>query len=154
MKKTLALLSTTLLLVGCAVYEPTVKPDYSIRVMPKPNGGMTAIAPTCASWSLANKNPYDNQPDPNFGCASARNLAMIVERPEDLIKGRDSGNSHGVMAVGAMRRYYNNQTRGLLDTDTAPDMSVAATTAPSAASSLTGDVTGGGAPAAAAPPAP
>lgn len=145
MHKILSLsLASLLLLAGCEspqIYPPTPKPDLTIHVVPTPNG-MTAVPPTCPSWASATIDPYDNQPLPQFGCATARNLAMMVERPEDLVHGRDSGNSSGVMAVGSMRRYYNNQTRGLIYPSSAPDTAVDATTAPSAASPMTGDATG------------
>jgi len=123
--------------------------------MPTPDG-MVAIPPGCPNWTTATTDPYDNQPLPQFGCANARNLAIMVDRPEDLVRGRDMGDSSGVLTVGAMRRYYNNQTRGLLDLDTSPDMSSAITTSPTPTSSMTGEAAGGSsspaAPAAAAAP--
>lgn len=127
------------------IYPPTPKPDYTIKVVPTANG-LAAIPPGCPSWSTATADPYDNQPLPQFGCANARNLAMMIEEPKDLVHGRDAGNSSsGVLTVGAMRRYYNNQTRGLIDTDTAADTSVAVTTSSTAASPMSGDnITGGG----------
>jgi len=155
MDKRFILLSLALFsIAGCsdALYPPTVKPDYTIHVIPT-DKGMTAIPPACPTWAEAATDPYDNQPIPQFGCANARNLAIMTDRPSDLIKGRDGGDSSGVMAVGAMRRYYNNQTRGLLDTDTSPDTAAAITTAPTPSSAMTGDVTGSAAPSAAAPAA-
>ncbi len=153
MRKIFALLPVALLALAACGYAPTPTPDYTIRVMPTPNG-MVAIPPSCPSWNSATTDPYDNQPVPQFGCANARNLALMVDRPEDLVKGRDMGDSSGVLAVGAIRRYQNNQTRGLLDLDTSPDMSAAVTTAPSATSSMTGDATGSSAAAPAAAAAP
>ena len=129
-------------LVACdTLFQPTPTPDYRIHVR-SGSQGMTAIAPECPAWSGQEASAFDNQPIPQFGCASARNLAMMVDRPDDLIRGRDFGDSSGVMANGAMRRYYNNQTRGLLDLSSSPDLSVAVTTATTATSSLTGDATG------------
>jgi type IV pilus biogenesis protein CpaD/CtpE len=145
MRKTLILISTGfLMLTGCdSLYPPTPKPDNTIKVT-QTSKGAVATPPTCLPWSSATTDPYDNQPFPQFGCANARNLALMVDQPSDLVHGRDMGPASGVMAVGAMRRYYSNQTRGLVDTDTSADTSVAITTAPTAASPLTGDVTGGG----------
>lgn len=126
-------------LVACdTLFPPTPTPDYTIHVTQTPAGPF-AIAPKCLDMTSATANPYDNQPLPQFGCANARNLAMMVERPNDLVQGRDFGDGSGVLAVGAMRRYYNNQTRGLIDLQSSPDLSVAATTAPTASSSMTGD---------------
>ena len=72
----------------------------------------------------------------------ARNLALQVERPADLVEGRELGPQRGVTAVGAIRRYDNNQTRGLIDPENGADSVAAATTAVTAQSTLTGDVTG------------
>jgi hypothetical protein len=133
-------------------YGGTPKPDYAIRVMQTPNGAV-AIPPTCPSWATETSDPFDNQPIPQFGCSNARNLALMVEQPDDLVKGRPLGPARASTTVGAIRRYDNNQTRGLLDPDTSPDMAAAITTSPAAASSMTGDAasSSSGAPAAAAP---
>jgi len=128
-------------LTGCDPYQPTMRPDYTIAVVPSAQSSV-AIAPTCPSWATQNADPYDNQPLPQFGCASARNLADMVENPDDLVMGRSLAESRGVTHVGAVRRYDNNQTRGLVWTGT-EDNQVANTTAPVAASPMTGDVTGG-----------
>jgi hypothetical protein len=122
-------------LAGCG--ESTPKPDYTIRVMPT-DKGMVAMPPDCPSWVTDVQNPFDNQPMPQFGCATARNLALMTERPEDLVSGRDLGDTRGVPMVGAIRRYDNNQTRGLIWTATDPSQA-ATTTAPAASSTLTGD---------------
>jgi len=140
-------LASVFLLTACEtpqIYSPTQRPDYSIRVAPDAQGKMTAIAPGCPSWASSTTNPYDNQPLPQHGCATARNLAMMIEKPEDLVHGRPLDDSSGVMAVGAMRRYYNNQTRGLIYPSGTPDTIADTTTAPTGNSSLTGDATGGG----------
>ena len=140
---TLALLTLTTLTACESLYPPTPKPDHTIRVMPTENG-LVAVPPDCLNWSKDTMNPYDNQVLPQFGCANARNLAMMVEKPEDLLKGRDGGKAIGVTTVGAMHRYYNNQTRGLIWTSETDPNSVATTTAPSAASPLTGEIVSGG----------
>ena len=149
--KILSLLTLSLglmTLTACAdPYAPTMKPDYAIRVMTTPNGAV-AVPPQCPSWATAVTDPYDNQLTPQMGCASARNLAMSVENPNDLIRGRELGPERGVGAVGSIRRYDAGQTRGLIDPNTAADSSIAATTSSAPASGISGDVTGG-APAAA-----
>jgi hypothetical protein len=126
-----------LLLAGC---DGTPKPDYTIHVVPSEQG-MVAVPPTCPSWVTDIQDPFDHQPYPQFGCSTAQDLAMMVERPEDLVAGRNLGDTRGVPMVGAIRRYDNNQTRGLIWTSSDPNQT-ATTTAPTASSSLTGDVTG------------
>ena len=122
-------------------YAPTLRPDYTIRVMPTAQG-MVAAPPPCPSWATETTDPFDNQPMPQFGCANARNLADMVENPNDLVTGRPMGDARGVTAVGSIRRYDNDQTRGLIWTGTESNQT-ATTTASTSSSSLTGDVTGG-----------
>jgi hypothetical protein len=128
-------------LAACQVYEPTPKPDYTIGVMPTASG-MVAIPPTCPSWSGNVTDPYDNQPVPQFGCATARNLALMADNPQDVATGRSLDDTRGVAMVGAIRRYDNNQTRGLIYTSSSVDSAVDITTAPVTSSTMTGDVTG------------
>ena len=123
-------------LSGCAAPTPT--PDYTINVAPARDGRLVAVPPACPRWSDNDLNFIDNQPMPQFGCANARNLAIMVDEPGDLLQGRDLGPAMGVNTVGATERYYSNQTRGLLD-PAANSSTMAATTAPSAASPLTGE---------------
>ena len=121
-------------------YNPTLRPDYVIRVTPTAQGSI-ATPPPCPSWATEIADPFDNQPAPQFGCANARNLASMIEEPNDLLQGRNLGDSRGVAEVGAVRRYDNNQTRGLIWTGTESNQA-ATTTSSTSSSSLTGDVTG------------
>jgi len=140
-KQRLALIAFGFALTACDPYASTMRPDYVIHVTPTALGSV-ATPPACPSWATDNSDPFDNQPFPQYGCASARNLAAMVENPDDLVQGRNLANARGVTAVGAIRRYDNNQPRGLL-TPAAEVSQTAATTAPTATSSMTGDVTGG-----------
>lgn len=126
-------------LAGCAeLYPPTANPDYTIKVSPATNG-YTAAGPNCPGYVQNTVNPFDNAPMPQFGCATARNLAGMVENPGDLLKGEEMGPARGVTTAGAMVRYENNQTRGLIYPASQVDTSVDVTTAPSAASTMTGN---------------
>ncbi|MGE3622714.1 MAG: CpaD family pilus assembly lipoprotein [Bdellovibrionales bacterium] len=98
-----------------------------------------ALPPACPRWSDNNVHFFDNQPLPQFGCADARNLAMMVEKPEDLLRGRDMGPASGVLTSGSIMRYNNNQTRGLIWFTPTPQNSVDATSAPTATSAMTGE---------------
>jgi pilus assembly protein CpaD len=118
----------------------TPTPDYTIRVIPASDGQTAqAIPPTCPRWSDNAANYEDGQPLPQFGCADARNLAIMVDNPEDLLQGREPGPASGVLAAGSIIRYNNNQTRGLLDTSQQSDTTAASTTAPVSNSSMTGE---------------
>ncbi len=124
-------------------YESTLRPDYVIRVTPtEQHGKSVATPPACPSWNTDVTDPFDSQPLPQFGCAHARNLASMVENPNDLVEGRPLANARGVTSVGAVRRYDNNQPRGLITPDSETSQQ-AVTTAPTATSPMTGDVTGG-----------
>lgn len=129
----LAMIATT----SCVELPPTPKPDYKIHVKAE-DGKTTAIPPACASWNTDITDPFDNQPLPQFGCATARNLAMMVERPDDLVNGRPAGAPDAVTSLGAVIRYHNNQTRGLLWTGSDPN-TIATTTSSTPASSMTGE---------------
>lgn len=127
-------------LLGLGACSVSPAPDYTIQVIPATDGqAAQAIPPTCPRWSDNDLNFFDNQPLPQFGCADARNLAMMVERPQDLLQGRDPGPARGVTTSGTILRYDNNQTRGLIDLQQQPDTTPAATTAPVANSKLTGE---------------
>lgn len=142
-----------LLLAGCEdPYQHTLNPDYTIHVVSTPKGDV-AIPPACPSWATDVTDPFDNQITPQIGCAQARNLALSVEQPADLVRGRDLGPQRGVTAIGSIRRYDNDQTRGLIDPQTQADSALATTTSSTGNSTMTGDVTGGGSSSSASPAA-
>ncbi len=132
------LLAGLLGLSGC--WQGTAAPDYTIEVQKTANGSV-AIPPKCLDYRTESPNNLDNQPDPQFGCATQRNLAMMIEKPEDLLHGRPLGPASGVLANGSILRYNANQTRGLIMTGQDSSV-VAVTTSSSATSALSGDVTG------------
>jgi pilus assembly protein CpaD len=128
-------------LLGIAACGPTTPaPDYTIRVIPA-TGTQAAqtIPPACPKWSDNDLNFFDNQPLPQFGCADARNLALMVDNPEDLLQGRNPGPANGVTTAGTIIRYNNNQARGLIDLGSQADTTAAATTAPTSNSKMTGE---------------
>ena len=125
-------------LTACATgLSPTPTPDYTIRVLSS-QSGTVAVPPNCPSWVTEQSNPYDQQPLPQFGCASARNLALMAETPDDLVKGREMGPVSGTKVMGAMRRYNNDQTRGLVWTGSDSNQ-IATTTSSIAASPISGE---------------
>ena len=133
-------LAMGLLAALTACGTPTPNPDYSIKVVPNAEGtGYAAIPPNCPRWADNDINFFDNQPLPQFGCADARNMALMAERPQDMLEGRNESPASGVTAAGAVMRYENNQTRGLIYPSGQLTDSVDATTAPAAASGMTGE---------------
>ncbi len=145
MKKIIpSLIFSCAMLASCSdPYAPTPRPDYVIQVKPTKTG-LVAVPPPCANWQTDIADPFDNQPMPQFGCAHARNLALMIENPSDLIKGRELGPSNGVTATGSMLRYTHDQTRGLIWTGDDPNK-IGTTTSSAAASGISGEIGGGSA---------
>lgn len=57
---------------------------------------------------------YANRPIPNFGCATTRNLALMVTDPRDLVAGRPVGDADGSVMAAGVRRYLQGRTKPLL----------------------------------------
>jgi len=111
----LLVLLSVLGLTACdGLFPPTATPGYTIKVMATPDG-VVAEPPTCLGWTDYQANPFEGQPLPQFGCANARNLAIMVEQPNDLIEGRDSGPGVATTSATAMERYNTNQTTPLIN---------------------------------------
>lgn len=65
-----------------------------------------AVVADCPDWSKPHGTDYQNSLSANFGCASATNLAMMVDNPHDLEQGRAPGANRahqGVMSVDRFR---------------------------------------------------
>ena len=127
----LALLALPLL-AGCNT-TPTPFVDTRIKLMPAPDGKSTlAIPPECGQWQYDMGDPWQNNPWPNYGCAQARNLAVTVERPDDLIAPRELAPADGVAAAASVDRYRVGKTAPLIDAKaSAPVTLVMPTTAAS-----------------------
>ncbi len=110
-----ALLLAVVALTSCDRYVATPAPDTAIKIMPSQDGRMIAVAPECPDWRTVANSPLENQPAPQFGCATRRNLAAAVERPEDLIKGRQAGPSNGTTTATGVSRYLAGQTKALIN---------------------------------------
>ena len=128
-------------LVGLGACGPiTPAPDYAIKVAPGGGWpGYTAIPPNCPRWTDNDLNFFDNQPLPQFGCANARNFALMVDRPQDLLQGRDSGPASGVVDRRFDRTLQQQSDARIALCRPSRILRIDATTAPSAASRLTGE---------------
>ncbi len=100
---------------GCEEMKRTAPADYTIKVEPKPNKGLVAVPPECATWHDAANGSWVNTAPPQLGCATARNLATMVENPSDLVEGRQMGATNGVVAAGAVHNYVAGKTKALID---------------------------------------
>lgn len=77
-----------LLLSGVAPVTPAPVTPGTIRVVVS---RMRAYVPSCPDHSRIPTTDFENNTDSNFGCATNTNLAAMVARPEDLVRGQ-SGN--------------------------------------------------------------
>ncbi len=102
------------LLGGC---ETAPNPDYRVKVVDDPSGkGTIALPPECLNWhDYETGSAFENVLSPTFGCATARNLAAQVERPEDLIESKPMGAPDPVVSAAAISRYQAGKTTPLID---------------------------------------
>jgi pilus assembly protein CpaD len=66
---------------------------------------VVASVPNCPNWSKAPGNDFGNTMHTDFGCATANNLAQMVDDPRDLVTGRTMGPEKGDAALEAMHKY-------------------------------------------------
>lgn len=112
----ISVISSIILLCSCAdpfAFNPA--PDYRIGLVKGTDGKVHAIAPECPDWAFYSNGPFQGEPWPQFGCAHARNLAAMVDRPEDLEHGREMSPALGSNAALGMRRYEQDKTKPLID---------------------------------------
>lgn len=79
----------------------------SVRVLVR---RVTAYVPNCPDWSSEDGSPFTNSVSSNFGCATARNLSLMIEDPNDLVRGRSSNVGTGNSAGDAVNRLRARQT--------------------------------------------
>lgn len=137
MKSNLARLGVTLvfagLLGGCLATTPSPRPDTRIKLVTAPDGKSTmALPPACGDWSDDMGDPWQNESWRNFGCTQARNLALQVERPDDLIAPHELGEADGVTSASAVDRYRVGKTKPLINAkEEAPALAMMPVTASS-----------------------
>jgi len=118
MKQALPRLSLCALLLVTALCgcETAPKPDNRIKLMPSADGKrVTALPPDCLSWHDYETGPFENHPWPQYGCAQARNLAAQVERPQDVVEGKELGKADGIISSAAQSRYLAGKQTPLID---------------------------------------
>lgn len=77
---------------------------------------IAATAGPCGVWpedlgpSIKNKGYLDNKPYWNFGCASQRNLAAMVENPSDLVQPRSETPAYAARRTVALDKYRQGQS--------------------------------------------
>lgn len=71
-------------------------------------GRYIATPPNCPDWRKPANQNFQNSPSSNFGCATATNLALMVEDPADLLRGRPLGPGDAAGLVHGIQRYRSN----------------------------------------------
>ncbi len=69
-----------------------------------------AIPPSCPDWSGSSRQSVNNAPGSNFGCATARNLSLMVAHPRDLIHGRTLGPAQAERFRKSLESYRKGET--------------------------------------------
>ncbi len=121
MMRQISCLALLTLLCGCVTTmdeDPVLKnPDHRIVVAPDAPGSRTlkAYAPECPPWTDHRPDPNDNMPQPQIGCATQRNLALMIDNPADLVAGRPLGPTDAQHDAAALQRYHDNKVSGLYD---------------------------------------
>lgn len=91
------------------------RPDLTIKIQRDETGALHAVAAPCPPWNTALNGPWSNAALPQFGCASAQNLAAMVANPADLIEGRSMGPANGTVEAAALYRYEAGKTKAFID---------------------------------------
>lgn len=65
-----------------------------------------AVLPDCPNLARTTTSTYTNLPASNFGCATHRNLGLMVANPRDLLRGQEMGPTSGARAAKGVERYY------------------------------------------------
>jgi pilus assembly protein CpaD len=77
---------------------------------------IAAVAGPCGLWpedlgpSIANSGYSDNKPYHNFGCASQRNLAAMVDNASDLVQPRSETPAYTERRTAAFEKYRKGTT--------------------------------------------
>lgn len=86
---------------------PTIRLSYS---------KIAAVAGPCGLWpedlgpSIKNKSYYENKSYYNFGCASQRNLAAMIDNPSDLVQPRAETPPYTARRTAAFEKYRKGTT--------------------------------------------
>lgn len=100
---------------GKAVYVQPYRPEAASLVSIKIEyTKMIAEAGPCGEWPddlgpTMNKNYSQNQPYWNFGCASQRNLASMIDNPADLVQPRGEQPAYAGRRSVALDKYRKGE---------------------------------------------
>ena len=90
---------------------PPATHQIGIKTDPRDANKLVAVPPDCPPHELSVSDGFANQPLPSFGCATARNLARMIDNPADLERGQSIGRADPYNAVAAQRRYREDKVK-------------------------------------------
>ena len=70
--------------------------------------------PPCPNWTKNPISDHDNEPASNFGCATATDLALMIDDPRDLETGRTLDPATGEPAIAPVTRYRADKVKPLI----------------------------------------
>ena len=93
-------------------YPANARTQATVRITyPK----ITAQAGPCGMWPedigpSYNRDYFENQPHWNFGCASQRNLAAMVENPSDLVQPQHETPPYTMRRTKVLQKYRDGES--------------------------------------------
>lgn len=110
------------------VHQAGIPPSH-VRYFAKPAGSgedtitlsydrIAAVAPHCGDWSESVTRNRDVLPMPNLGCASQRNLAVMVANPTDLLYPAPETDRMSERRAAALKAYIEPNVKADLDVKT------------------------------------
>ncbi|PWC40665.1 CpaD family pilus assembly lipoprotein [Azospirillum sp. TSO22-1] len=120
--RTLIVLSSALALAGCSA-NPTERVDWPVTVAPAAGNPqrLVAVPPECGPVPATVPDLHGtswHNPHLGLGCAQARNAALQVENPRDLLSGRPTGAPDAEREAAAVARYHKGEEKDLMRSGT------------------------------------
>ena len=77
-----------------------------------------ADLPDCGSWLWEPNPDFSNRDTANFGCATQRNIGLMVQNPADLVRPRGTSDRDGSRAVDVLDKYRRGASTNSAKEDT------------------------------------
>lgn len=74
-------------------------------------GRYVVLPPNCPNFSAPSNSNNNNYTDSNFGCATQRNLGLMLADPGDLLRGRTLGPADGEALSRGLRDYRSGKAK-------------------------------------------
>jgi pilus assembly protein CpaD len=106
-----AAVSAYLVRAGVAADRGANGPASDVRITVSRS---VAVPPSCGDWRKpSNDGDPGNTPSSNFGCASMRNLGMMIADPSELVAGHPASPGQGEPLAASVKRYRAGEIKPL-----------------------------------------